>query len=94
VKRFTTAFCIGMLMFAIANIVASIIRSDDIDEPDCHSRWGFPLLISETNLACEEPNPYFSYTAFWTDAGVAIIASCLIASVYVRIRRNATIQRI
>ena len=46
-KRFAIAFSIGILAFALANVVALFVRSDSYDDPDSKERYGFPLLTSE-----------------------------------------------
>lgn len=88
-KRFATAFSIGLLAFALANVAAAIIRSDDPDAPDSTDRYGFPFLISAEIPVIsggiryhEDPNAYFSSKALWSDITITIIASGLAAYFY------------
>lgn len=87
-KRFVTVFSIGLLIFALANIAAAIIRSDDPDAPDSTDRYGFPFLISAEVPTFsggvryhDDPNAYYSRGALWSDIAIAIIVSGLAASI-------------
>jgi hypothetical protein len=96
-KRFAIAFSIGMLAFALANVVALFVRSDSYDDPDSKERYGFPLLISEECISFsggvayhDDPNAYFSYKALWSDVVIAGAVSILAGRIYTAIPRRFT----
>ena len=89
-KRFTIAFSIGLLAFALANVASAFIRSDSYDDPDSKERYGFPLLISaqivETSGGVtfypKGPYQYYSHAALRTDVVIAVVGSFLVAGIY------------
>jgi hypothetical protein len=87
-KRFAIAFSIGLLAFALANLAACFLRSDNSDDPDATERWGFPFLVSETLMMPDVPPGYFSRTSLWGDMIVALLTSALGAGIYAEMSRR------
>jgi hypothetical protein len=87
VKRFVILFVAGLFVFAIANFVSAIVRSDDIDAPDSAERYGFPFLIFAEDHY-HDPNPYFSRLALCGNVGIAIVATGLAAAIVTKAWKN------
>jgi hypothetical protein len=87
-KRFAIAVSIGLLAFALANLVSLFLRSDDVDEPDSKDRWGFPLLVSEEfpgwsgGHSIPDQDAYFSRAALVADLSIFTLGSAAVAGVF------------
>jgi hypothetical protein len=95
-KRYAIAFSLGLLGFALANLVSLFVRSDDMDDPDSTDRYGFPFLISADipsysgGVSYPDPNAYFSRAALAADVAIATFASALGAGLYTAARRDGS----
>ena len=87
-RPFVTAFSIGLLAFALINVGACLVRSDDSDDPDATTRWGFPFLFSEEIMMPDVRPFYFNRTALWGDIALAVVTSGTAAWVYGEVRRR------